>query len=98
MRNLELSWQQAAILAGCMVALTILLRLARRPRLAAAATFTWETPLVLVLFALWQFPGSFSAMGPRGPPAPSRPPSPPHRATSLPTPPTPPPPLPPPPP
>src|SRR5258708_13688926 len=64
MRNLELSWQQAAILAGCMVALTILLRLARRPRLAAAATFTWETALVLVLFALWQFAGSFSVMGP----------------------------------
>src|SRR5258708_11014298 len=64
MRNLELSWQQAAILAGCMVVLTVLLRLARRPRLAAAATFTRETALVLVLFAVWQFAGSFSVMGP----------------------------------
>jgi PAP2 superfamily len=66
MRNLELSWQQAAILAGCLVVLTVLLRRARRPRLAAAAAFTRETALVLVLFALWQFAGSFSVMGPGG--------------------------------
>jgi hypothetical protein len=66
MRNLELSWQQAAVLAGCLVVLTLLLRLARRPRLTAVATFTRETALVLALFALWQFAGSFSVMGPGG--------------------------------
>ena len=66
MRNLELSWQQAAILAGCTVLLTVLLRLARRPRLTAVATFTQENSLVLALFALWQFAGSFSVMGPGG--------------------------------
>ncbi|HEX4657295.1 MAG TPA: phosphatase PAP2 family protein [Streptosporangiaceae bacterium] len=66
MRNIELSWQQAAILAGCTVVVTVLLRLARRPRLGAVATFTQETALVLALFALWQFAGSFSAMGPGG--------------------------------
>jgi PAP2 superfamily len=66
MRNLELSWQQAAILAGCIVVLTVLLRLARRPRLTAVARFTQETSLVLALFALWQFAGSFSVMGPGG--------------------------------
>ena len=64
MRNVELSWQQAAILAGCVAVVTVLLRLARRPRLIAAASFTQETALVLTLFALWQFAGSFSVMGP----------------------------------
>jgi PAP2 superfamily len=68
MRNLELSWQQAAILAGCVIALTVLLRLPRRPRLTAIATFTQETALVLALFALWQYAGSFSVMGPGGAP------------------------------
>ena len=66
MRNLELSWQQAAVLAGCIVVVTVLLRLARRPRLTAVATFTQETSLVLALFSLWQFAGSFSVMGPGG--------------------------------
>ena len=66
MRNLELSWQQAAVLAGCMVVVTVLLRLARRPRLTAVATFAQETALVLALFVLWQFAGSFSVVGPGG--------------------------------
>jgi hypothetical protein len=66
MRNLELSWQQAAVLAGCIVVVTVLLRLARRPRLTAVARFTQETALVLALFSLWQFAGSFSVMGPGG--------------------------------
>jgi hypothetical protein len=66
MRNLELSWQQAGVLADCMVVATVLLRLARRPRLSAVATFTRETALVLALFTLWQFAGSFSVMGPGG--------------------------------
>jgi PAP2 superfamily len=66
MRNLELSWQQAGILAGCVVVLTVLLRLARRPRLTSIARFTQETALVLALFTLWQYAGSFSVMGPGG--------------------------------
>jgi PAP2 superfamily len=66
MRNLELSWQQAAVLAGCLLVVTVLLRLARRPRLTAVATFSQETALVLALFSLWQFAGSFSVMGPGG--------------------------------
>lgn len=66
MRNLELSWQQAAVLASCLVVVTVLLRLARRPRLRAVARFTQETALVLALFTLWQFAGSYSVMGPGG--------------------------------
>ncbi len=70
MWNLELSWRQAAIIAGVLAVATVGLRLARRygwwPRLTAAATFTQETALVLALFALWQFAGSFAIMGPDG--------------------------------
>ena len=66
MPDLELSWRAAAILAGCLAAAAPVLRRARRPRLAAAAVFTQETALVLALFALWQFAGSFAVMGPGG--------------------------------
>src|SRR4030088_3220290 len=66
MTNLEWSWQEAAIAACGLVVVTILLRLARRRRLTSAAMFTQETALVLVLFGLWQFAGSFSVMGPGG--------------------------------
>jgi hypothetical protein len=62
--NLELSWSQAAIAAGGLAIAAVALRLARRSRLTAIAVFTQETALVLGLFALWQFAGSFSVMGP----------------------------------
>ena len=66
MTNLEWSWQEAALAAGGLVVVTAVLRRARRPRLTATATFTQETALVLALFALWQYAGSFSVMGPGG--------------------------------
>ena len=64
--DLELSWPQAAVVAGVLGVAAVALRLARRPRLTAIAVFTQETALVLGLFALWQFAGSFSVMGPDG--------------------------------
>jgi PAP2 superfamily len=63
--NLELSWHEAAVTAGALGAATAGLRAARRPRLAAAAVATQETALILGLFALWQFAGSFAVMGPQ---------------------------------
>ena len=66
MPNIELSWSQAAVAAGALIAVAVALRLARRPRLTGIALFAQETALVLGLFALWQFAGSFSAMGPDG--------------------------------
>ncbi len=51
--------------AGLAIA-TVALRAARKPRLASVAVFTQETALVLGLFALWQYAGSFSVMGPGG--------------------------------
>jgi hypothetical protein len=64
--NLELSWPNAAILAGVLAASVPMLRRAQRQRLAAAARFAQETALILGLFALWQFAGSFAVLGPGG--------------------------------
>ena len=66
MPNLDLSWPQAAVAAGGLIVVAAGLRRARRARLTAIAMFTQETALVLGLFALWQFAGSFSVMGPDG--------------------------------
>jgi hypothetical protein len=64
--DLELSWHQAAATAGVLAAGTVALRRSRRPKLAAVSVFTQESALVLALFALWQYAGSFGVMGPGG--------------------------------
>jgi hypothetical protein len=64
--DLELSWHQAAAAAGALAAGTVVLRRSRRPKLAAVSTFTQESSLVLALFALWQYAGSFAVMGTGG--------------------------------
>jgi len=64
--HLELSWEQAAGAAAGLAVATLALRAARKPRLASVAVFTQETALVIGLFALWQYAGSFSVMGPGG--------------------------------
>jgi hypothetical protein len=64
--DLELSWHQAAGAAAGLALATVALRAARKPRLRKIATFTQETGLVLALFALWQYAGSFSVIGPGG--------------------------------
>ena len=66
MTNVELSWSQAAVLAGVLIIASAGLRLARRSRLTAVAVFLQESALVVALFALWQFAGSFTVMGPGG--------------------------------
>jgi len=66
MANHELSWTQAAVLAAGLIIVSVALRLARRSRLSAIAVFLQESSLVVGLFALWQFAGSFSVMGPGG--------------------------------
>jgi hypothetical protein len=64
--NLELSWREAAAATAGLAVITAGLRAARKPRLTAVALFTRETALVVGLFALWQYAGSFSVMGPDG--------------------------------
>jgi PAP2 superfamily protein len=66
MPNLELSWTQAAVLASALIIASAGLRLARRSRLTTVTVFLQESALVVALFALWQFAGSFTVMGPDG--------------------------------
>lgn len=53
-------------MGGILAAGTVPLRRSGRPRLVAASTFTLETALILGLFALWQFAGSYGFMSPDG--------------------------------
>jgi PAP2 superfamily len=64
--DLELSWRQAAVAAGCVAAGSVALRLPRQPRLTAIARFAQESAVVLGLFALWQYAGSIAVLGPGG--------------------------------
>ena len=66
MINLELSWREAAIAAGAVAVASVALRRSKRPRLVAASVFGQETALILGLFALWQYAGSFGFVGPGG--------------------------------
>jgi len=66
MTNIELTWTQAAVLAACLIIASVAFRLGRRSRLTAVAVFLQESSLVVGLFALWQFAGSFAVMGPGG--------------------------------
>jgi PAP2 superfamily protein len=66
MIRFELTWEQAAAAAACLAITTAALRAARRPRLTSISVFTQETALVVGLFALWQYAGSFALMGPGG--------------------------------
>jgi hypothetical protein len=62
----ELTWQEAAVTAGAIAAAAVALRLSRRPRLVSVSVASQETALVIALFALWQYAGSFSVVGPGG--------------------------------
>lgn len=53
-------------MAGALAVGTLALRRSRRPKLVAASVLTQESGLVLALFALWQYAGSFALMGPGG--------------------------------
>jgi hypothetical protein len=64
--DLELSWRTAAAAAVTLAAGSLALRRTRRPRLIAVAVFGQESALVLGLFALWQYAGSFGVLGPGG--------------------------------
>jgi len=61
-----LSWQDAAVIAGCLAVASVLGRLLLpgppRSRLRAACGFAWEAGLLFGLYALWQFAGTFTVM------------------------------------
>jgi hypothetical protein len=62
----ELDWQQASGAAVALVAASLAVRAAGRPALSRLAAAALESGLVLGLFALWQYAGSFSVVGPDG--------------------------------
>jgi PAP2 superfamily len=66
MVDLELSWQAAAVTAGCLGGAAVGCRRSSRPRLRVAAGFLQEAGVLLALFALWQLAGSYAVMGPDG--------------------------------
>jgi len=66
MPHWEMSWQLAAIVAACLFAVAGLAWLPHRRPLSRAVPFVREAGLVVGLFALWQYAGSFSVMGTEG--------------------------------
>lgn len=66
MIDLALSWRQAAAAAAGLCAVSVTLRAVRSPRRAGWVALTQESGLVLGLYALWQFAGSFTVIGPGG--------------------------------
>lgn len=66
MPHLQMSWQLATAVAGSMFAVAVLAWLPGRRTLAVAVPFLRESGLVVALYALWQYAGSFSVMGSDG--------------------------------
>lgn len=64
--HLGLEWQPAALMAACLALTALACGRLRRRRLAFAAQFAREAALLLGLYALWQFAGSFSVMSSSG--------------------------------
>jgi hypothetical protein len=60
--HLELSWAQAAVLAAVLAVVAVVLVRTRRARLAATGRFVGEAALLVGLFGLWQYAGSFSVL------------------------------------
>jgi hypothetical protein len=66
MPDLELSWRAAAIIAGCLALAVPSLRRSPNRFLAGSAPYAQESAIILGLFTLWQYAGSFAVMGPDG--------------------------------
>lgn len=66
MPDLELSWHVATIIAGCLALSVPSLRRSPSRFLAGSVPYAQESAIILGLFALWQYAGSFGMMGPDG--------------------------------
>jgi hypothetical protein len=66
MPNLELSWHASAIIAACLALAVPSLRRSPNRFLAGSVPYAQESAVILGLFALWQYAGSFGVMGPDG--------------------------------
>jgi hypothetical protein len=66
MPNLELSWHASVMIAGCLALAVPSLRRSPNRFLAGSVPYAQESAVILGLFALWQYAGSFGVMGPDG--------------------------------
>jgi hypothetical protein len=64
MIDLELTWQQAAGVAAVLLPASAIAARSGRPRVSRAAAFGREAGILVALFALWQFAGSFASASP----------------------------------
>jgi hypothetical protein len=64
--NLALDWEQASGAAAGLAGASLALRTARRPLPAKIATAALESALIVGLYALWQYAGALSVLGPDG--------------------------------
>jgi PAP2 superfamily len=65
-----LSWQDALIIAGCLMVVALASRVARVTRSWTGSPWwggvAWEAGLLFTLYGLWMFAGSYTLMGPGG--------------------------------
>jgi hypothetical protein len=66
MPDLELSWRAGAIMAGCLAVAVPSMRRSRYRLVVSSAPYALESAIILGLFALWQYAGSFGFIGPDG--------------------------------
>lgn len=66
MIDIALDWEQASGAGAGLAVASLALRAARRPPLTRIGTAALESGLILGLYALWQYAGSLSALGPEG--------------------------------
>jgi len=64
--NLALNWQQASGVAAGLAIASLALRTAGRPLLTKIAAAALESGLIVGLYALWQYAGALSVLGPAG--------------------------------
>lgn len=66
MLDLELSWRAAAVTSGVIALAVIAARRRKHPRFEVPVAMARETSILLALFALWQFAGSYALISPDG--------------------------------
>jgi hypothetical protein len=64
--NIALTWQQATVLTGGLLAAALGLYQSSTPRLRSAAPFAREAGVIAGLYALWQLAGTLSVLGTTG--------------------------------